>query len=232
MEESSAEFLGIVLPTLGRMQESVDVLHRHARSADHRDAAADVLSALCSSLNMFSRVALPQLLGEAEPMPVNAGDDRAWLSDFGYSLHGALHRLGFWWPPPEQDDPPAIVNDLHDMYDQLAFRHQYLAAVNRQTLIAVVLPVQEKACYLARELWVAKPLPPNPTGQRRGRAATAFTRSIAVVVTITGLMQAPQVINDFPQEWEEFSRDAGRALTIAANNAVDLAFDVAEMFDQ
>jgi hypothetical protein len=95
---SDAEhFLRYVLPSLGRMQENVDILSRYARSSEHRDAARDLLRDLCNNLQMFPSVGLPALLGPDEPMPVNPFEDRAWLSDIGYLLDDQLQPRTAWW---------------------------------------------------------------------------------------------------------------------------------------
>jgi hypothetical protein len=168
VERTADDFLRIVLPTVGRMRENAAVLSQYARSQDHINAARDLLQDLCNSIRGFGHVGLPQLLGPAEPMPIDPDGDRAWLSDVAFSLHDLLIRCDMVWPPPELQKPPAIVRDLQSMYAQLAFRHKYLLPVNAETLMNVVSPVGEKACKLARsDRWfITASLPANGATKR------------------------------------------------------------------
>jgi hypothetical protein len=202
------------------------VLGQHARSQDHLDAGRDLLQDLCNSIRGFGHVGLPQLLGPAEPMPIDPYRDRAWLSDVAFNLHDLLIRCDMVWPPPEQQDRPAIVRDLQSMYDRLAFRHKYLSPINAETLMAVVSLIGGKACKLADSPgWFLFSTDPRHS-KRKVRKITKLTGSLAIVATVIGVLQAPETINHFPQEWGVFKRSIERVATMAANDVVDLSKEI------
>jgi hypothetical protein len=229
VEESAVDFLTVILPRAERMRESSEVLVHSNERSQHLDAAYDLLDGLCQSIRMFSSVSLPRLLGSDDPMPVDKYQDLAWLEDTGYHLDEVLHSHGLIWPPPEQRVPPAIVPDLREMYDQLAYRHMYLDPITSESLLRVVNPVGELACNLmdaVGELLQAL--------ERTG-STTTFARivkkigfALAALATTIVLMQGPSTINEFGPAWTQFSQSVENVAKIAAQNVVDLGTEMYE----
>jgi hypothetical protein len=230
VEQSAEQFLHLILPTLGRMREDAKVLGRYAKSDEHLAAAYGILDGLCQSVLMFREVSLPQLLGSADPIPRSAFKDRAWLSDVGYHVNDVLQNRGLTWPPPEDREPPRIVRDLQQMYEHLAFRHQYLAPVNQETLLAVVTPIGHKACELRESIDLPSSTPGRPN--RRTRLVTRLGVSLTALATVIGIAQGPETFNQFPEEWPKFAHSVKKAATIAANEVVDLSLELGELLDR
>jgi hypothetical protein len=112
------------------------------------------------------------------------------------------------------------------MYDRLAFRHKYLVPVNAETLTAVVSPVGEKACILARTPWIlAYKNPATAVNKRRVGNLSQLGKSLAIVATAVGVLRAPETINYLPEEWEQFTHSTQHVVTIATNNVVDLSLE-------
>jgi hypothetical protein len=228
--ETPVGFLRVVLPMVDRMRESEDVLAHHAYYSQHFHAAQDLLDGLCNSIRMFSTVSLPQLLGSHEPLPVDLHGDLAWLVNVGYHLDRVLEKNGLNWPPPTQRDPPAIVRDLSEMYTQVALRNEYFNTVTAESLLKVVQPVGEKACYLMGSVDIVlgelKQTADKPGGARLTRRLTAALSGVALGI---GLLQGPATITNFPDDWNEFSHSVEHVVKIAANSAVDSAIEVGHM---
>jgi hypothetical protein len=229
VEEGSVDFLRLILPAVDRMRESAAVLSRSSEHDQHFSAAYDLLDGLCQSIRMFPSVGLPRLLGSNDPMPLDRYGDLAWLMDVGYHLDEILHRQGLTWPPPGQRDPPAIVQDLREMYSQLASRHLYLKPVTRESLLTIVEPVGMLACRFKESvetIWV--PLERTGNASTFAKIAKRLGFGIATLATGIGILQGPATINEFPDEWVKFTQRVDNIVNMAANNVIDITHDLEE----
>jgi hypothetical protein len=229
MEESSIDFLRVILPRAERMRESSEVLADSYERSRHLHAAHDLLDGLCQSIRMFSHVSLPQLLGSTDPMPVDSNQDLSWLEDTGYHLDEVLYSHGLSWPPPEQRVPPAVVRDLREMYDQLAYRHMYLDTITSESLLRVVNPVGELACNLMDAVGeLLQELERTDSTTTFARIVKRIGFALATLATAIGILQGPGAINEFPQDWREFTQNVENVTKIAAQNVVDLGTEMYE----
>src|SRR5688572_27314930 len=136
LRRENEDFLATVLPQLSVMKQAELVLGDYSRRSEHEEAAQSVLYALCLSLRVFQRVILPQLSAFSGPGGRVQCLDTAWLETIGRRLDHVLQATGnreLKWPPPGED-PPAVANDLKQMYSYAAQGTRRFRPINRSML--------------------------------------------------------------------------------------------------